>query len=396
MRSMLEGVRIIDLTTHVAGPGCTSFLCDLGAEVIKVEKPGCGDKARLFPPFMGSQSVSFAALNRGKKGITLDLKKREGVSLFKELIFKSDVLVEDFQPGTMEKFGLSYAQLKKINPKLVMCAITGYGQYGPLASQPAYDAIIQGVSGLMSAGNTPNNPATNADAVIVDISSAMYAAFSICAALFARGKSGEGEYLDVAKLDVAIQLLEGRLMDVNLSGNGSNPENASYPSAMPFGPFITSDGRVILLFDEDGLFQRLCATMQQPKLSEDPRFSDAVSRNRHAAELKTIIEQWTRKHRTDTLLQKLQAGGVPCAPVNEVNQLFEHPHIAAREMIVSIHQPGAGMIQIFGLALKALNSRVCIRGAAPELGADNRMVLEKILKKSGPEIAEIQKSGVMG
>ena len=396
MRSMLDGIRILDLTSYVAGPGCTMFLCDMGAEVIKIEKPGGGDRVRTMPPFIGDASVSFATLNRGKKSIIIDLKRKEGISLFKELVLKADVLVEDFRPGTLEKLGIGYHQLKKINPRLVMCAVTGYGQYGPLASQPPYDAIVQSLSGLMRIANDPVHPPVVADPLMVDVSTAMYAAFSICAALFARERTGEGEFLDVAKLDVALQLLEGRLLDGHPHGPEGDAKPLPGPPVMPFGPFPSQDGRVIILCDEDDHFERLCLAMQEPDLARDPRFYNAAGRKENARQLEERISAWTRRHRSDTLIQALNAKGVPGAPVNGMKAVFTHPHILARDMIAVVDQPGAGPIKIFGPALKAANSRVCVRGPAPAAGADNREILEKILKKSGPEIVAVVKTGAMG
>ncbi|MBC2715893.1 MAG: CoA transferase [Desulfobacteraceae bacterium] len=396
MRSMLEGIRVIDFTTTVAGPGCTFFLCDLGAEVIKVEKPGSGDEARLFPPYKGNQSASFAVLNRGKKGITLDLKKPEGVSLFKELILKSDVLVENFRPGVMERLGLSYNQLKKINPKLVMCSISGYGQYGPLSSQPAYDAVIQAMSGLMSTTGYPDGPPLRTGTLIVDICSAIYAAFGICAALFAREKTGEGEYLDVAMFDVAIQLLEAKFVDYTVTGNIPQRTGNRYPYVTPFDTFPTADGLIFIICVGDHPFQGLCDAMGQPELPKDDRFSNFIVRNENEPALKQLIKKWTKQYTTDALMEKLITNGVPGAPVNDVKQVVEHPHTKARGMIVGIDQPGAGIIQIFAPALKALNSLVEIRGAAPGLGEDNRMILERVLEKSPQEIETILSSGGMG
>ncbi len=396
MRSMLEQIRVIDFTTTVAGPGCTFFLCDLGAEVIKVEKPGSGDEARLFPPYKGNQSASFTALNRGKKGITLDLKKPEGVRLFKELIAKSDVLVENFRPGVLKRLGLNYETLKEINPKLVMCSISGYGQYGPLSSQPAYDAVIQAMSGLMSTTGYPESPPLRAGTLIVDICSAMYAAFGICAALFARERTGEGEYLDVSMFDVAIQLLEAKFVDYTVTGKVAQRTGNRYPYVTPFDTFTTADGYILIICAGDHTFKGLCNAMGQPELADDDRFANFFARNDNEPALKKIIEEWTRQHATQTIMEKLNAGGVPASPVNDVKQLIEHPHTKARGMIVDIDQPGAGIIQIFGPALKAINSLIAVRGPAPALGADNRLILESVLGKSPQETDAILKSGVMG
>ena len=396
MRSMLEKIRVIDFTTTVAGPGCTFFLCDLGAEVIKVEKPGSGDEARLFPPYKGNQSASFTALNRGKKGITIDLKKPEGVSLFKELIASSDVLVENFRPGVLKRLGLSYDTLKEINPKLVMCSISGYGQYGPLSTQPAYDAVIQAMSGLMSTTGYPESPPLRAGTLIVDICSAMYAAFGICAALLAREQTGEGEYLDIAMFDVAIQLLEAKFVDYTVTGKVAQRTGNRYPYVTPFDTFATADGFVLIICAGDHTFNGLCNAMEQPDLAVDKRFADFFSRNDNEPALKAIIEEWTRQHNSQAIMEKLLTEGVPASPVNDVKQVIEHPHTKARGMIVDIDQPGAGIIPIFGPALKALNSLVAVRGPAPALGADNRLILESVLGKTPQESDAIMASGVMG
>ncbi len=396
MKSMLEGVRIIDFTTTVAGPGCTFFLCDLGAEVIKVEKPGLGDDARLFPPYKGSQSASFVALNRGKKGVVIDLKKEGGVELFKELTARADVLVENFRPGVMEKLGLGYETLKTVNPGLIMCSISGYGQFGPLSSQPAYDAVIQAISGLMSTTGYPDDVPLRSGTLIVDISTAIYAAFGICAALFAREKTGQGEYLDVAMFDVAIQLLEARFVDFTVTGAIPRRTGNRYPYVTPFDTFVTSDGQVMIICAGDHPFQSLSNAMGKPDLAKDERFANFMTRNANEAALKQIIEEWSRRHTGGELVTILQSHGVPAAVVNNVKQAVEHPHTKARNLLVDIDQPGAGLITIFGPALKALNSLVAVRGPAPAHGEHNRLVLEQVLQKSPAEIDGILQSGIMG
>jgi CoA:oxalate CoA-transferase len=396
MRSMMEGIRIIDFTTTVAGPGCTFFLCDLGAEVIKVERPGLGDEARLFPPYKGPQSASFVALNRGKKGITLDLKNEKAVALFKSLVAESDVLVENFRPGVMARLGLGYDDLKAVNPKLIMCSISGYGQTGPLSSQPAYDAVIQAISGLMSTTGYPDGEPLRAGTLIVDISTAIYAAFGISAALFARERNGQGEHLDVSMFDVAVQLLEAKFVDYTVTGNIPKRTGNRYPYVSPFDTFTTSDGYVFLICAGDQPFKGLCEAIGRPELTADERFSNFIVRNQNEPDLKKIIEDWTRQFTTKTAVEKLRAHGVPAASVNNVQQVVEHPHTRARGLLVDVDQPGAGIITIFGPALKALNSLVQVRGPAPALGEHNRAVLSEILGMTDAEIDEITASGAMG
>ena len=396
MRSMLEGVRVIDFTTTVAGPGCTFFMCDLGAEVIKVEKPGLGDEARLFPPYKGTQSASFATLNRGKKGITLDLKNENAVAVFKSLVARSDVLVENFRPGVMARLGLAYDDLKAVNPGLIMCSISGYGQTGPLSSQPAYDAVIQAISGLMSTTGYPDGEPLRAGTLIVDISTAMYAALGISAALFARERTGQGEYLDVSMFDVAVQLLEAKFVDFTVTGNIPKRTGNRYPYVTPFDTFQASDGFVFLICAGDKPFKGLCDAIGRPELCDDARFSNFFARNENEPALKTMIEDWTRQFPVKTAVEKLRGHGVPAATVNNIQQVVEHPHTRARGLLVDIDQPGAGIITIFGPALKALNSLVQVRGPAPALGEHNRSVLADIIGMSDDEIDSTIASGAMG
>jgi CoA:oxalate CoA-transferase len=396
MRSMLEGIRVIDFTNTVAGPGCTFFLADMGAEVIKVERPGLGDEARLFPPYKDGVSASFTVLNRGKRGVVLDLKNPRAVELFKELVAASDVLVENYRPGVMKKLGLDYETLKQANPKLVMCSISGYGQYGPLSNLPAYDAVIQAMSGLMSTTGYPDGPPTRAGTLIVDISSAFFAAYGVCAALFARERSGEGEYLDVSMYDVAINLLEAKFVDYTVTGNIPQRTGNRYPYVTPFDAFATRDGHVMLICIGDQPFHNLCKAMGKPELAEDERFKDLMARNANEAELKKIIEDWASGFSDAEIWELLQEHGVPGSPVNNVKTVVEHPHTAARGMLVDLEQPGAGIIPIFGSAMKALGSEIKPRGPAPALGQDNRWLLEAVLVRDAAQVEEIFSSGAMG
>ncbi|MBN2026924.1 MAG: CoA transferase [Actinobacteria bacterium] len=396
MRSMLEGVRVIDFTNTVAGPGCTFFLADMGAEVIKVERPGLGDEARLFPPYKDGTSASFAVLNRGKRGVVLDLKKPRAVELFKELTAVSDVLVENYRPGVMKKLGLDYDVLKDINPRLVMCSISGYGQYGPLSHLPAYDAVLQAMSGLMSTTGFPETPPTRAGTLIVDISCAFYSAFGVCAALFARERTGEGEYLDVSMYDVAINLLEAKFVDYTVTGNIPQRTGNRYPYVTPFDAYATRDGYVMIICVGDQPFHNLCNAMGKPELADDERFKDIMARNAHEPELKEVIEEWASTLTCSEVWELMQEHGVPGAPVNDIKSVVENPHTAARGMLVDLEQPGAGTITIFGSAMKALGSEIRPRGPAPALGQDNRWLLEEVLKKSPGEAEDLLASGAMG
>jgi crotonobetainyl-CoA:carnitine CoA-transferase CaiB-like acyl-CoA transferase len=396
MRGMLDGIRVIDFTTTVAGPGCTYFLADMGAEVIKVEKPGFGDDSRIFPPYKNGVSASFVTLNHGKRGITIDMKKPEGVVLFKELVAVSDVLVENFIPGTMAKLGVDYPNLKIVNPKLIMASISGYGQTGPLSHLAGYDAVLQARSGLMSTTGYPDRPPLRTGTLIIDITTATLAAFGICAALFARERTGEGEYLDIAMYDVGINLLEAKLVQYTVAGEIPTRTGNRFPMVTPFDIFKTRDSYVYIICAGEKPFQNLCEGMGIPELPKDPRFNNLFVRNSNEPALKEIIEGWTSKFTTEEVLDKLLATGTPVAPVNDVKQVVEHPHTKARGMLVDIEQPGAGTITTFGPAIKTANSRNEVRGPAPILGQDNLWLLKDVLGKSESESQSIMDLGAMG
>jgi crotonobetainyl-CoA:carnitine CoA-transferase CaiB-like acyl-CoA transferase len=396
MKGMLDGVRVIDFSTTVAGPGCCYFMSDMGAEVIKIEKPGFGDEARLFPPYKDGKSASFATLNHGKRGAVIDAKKPEGIALFKELVSASDVLVENMIPGTMKKLGLDFETLSKVNPRLIMCSISGFGQYGPLSPLPGYDAVIQAASGLMSTTGYPDRPPLRTGTLIIDISTAYNASFAVCAALYAREKTGKGEHLDIAMYDVGINLLESKFIEYTVSGNIPQPTGNRFGLITPFDTFKTSDSYVLIICISDHTWKSLCAGMDMPALADDPRFNNLMVRNQNEAELKAIIEGWSTKHTTAEVVELLRDSGAPVGPVNNVKEVVEHPHTKARGMLVELPLAGGGSITTFGPSVKAVNTSVEVRGPAPELGQDNRWLLKEVLKKSDVEVERILASKIMG
>jgi len=393
---MLEGIRVIDFTANVSGPATTAFLADMGAEVIKVEKPGLGDDARLFPPYLNGFSAPFVVMNRGKKGICIDLKKPEGILLFKELVSSADVLVENHKPGTMEKLGIGYDELKKIHPRLIMLALSGYGQYGPLANRPAYDSIIQAMTGLMATTGFPDGPPTKAGPILIDLSTAMQSAFAICAALYAREKTGEGEYLDVSMFDVGVNLMAGTWTDYTLTGNVQRRTGNRYPYVSPFDTYPAKDGYFMICSAGDATFIRICDAMGLPELKSDARFSNLFVRNDNEPALTEIIRNWTKQHTTAELLALSVKFDFPGAPILEVDEVITHPHTIARQLPVDIDQPGRGKVNIYGPPTKARNHEIKVRGPAPEHGQHNRWVLEELLKKTPDQIDTIMSSGAMG
>jgi len=393
--SMLEGIRVVDLTQSVSGPFCTFYLAGMGAEVIKIEKPERGEDARYFPPVLGETSGAFVQFNNSKKGVTLNLKSPEGVELFKELVQTSDVVVENFTPGTMAKLGIAYDDLKEINPKLVMCSISGFGQTGPLSALPGYDTVIQALSGLMSTTGFSDGPPVRIGSIVVDISSGIFAATGICASLFRRERTGEGDYLDIAMFDVALNLLEVKFVEYTTTKEIPGRYGNRYPPVTPFDAFPTKDEYALICCAGDNTFQNLCKAMEMPELAGDERFRGNLDRNQHEPELRKIIEEWSSRLTSRQVMEKLLACGVPVATINNVKEAVENPQTAAREMLVDVTQPGGEKFTIFGSAIKSMNSKVEVRGPAPGHGEHNEWLLRDILKKSDEEVEKILGSGAM-
>jgi formyl-CoA transferase len=393
---MLEGVKIIDFTTTVAGPACSQFLSQLGAEVIKIESPVKMDDARYYPPYKGSFSISFAAANTGKRCVTIDLKQPAGVALFKEMAKACDVFLENYTPGTVKRLGIDYDALKGLNPRLIMCSISAYGQTGPLSSLPGYDATIQAMTGLMSVTGYPDRPPLRSGTLVVDVSTAFCAALSICAALYARQISGIGTHLDIAMFDVGINLLESKFIDYANTGNVPTRTGNRFPFIAPFDTYRTKDSYVMIICAGDGPFRDLCNGMGMPGLPADERFKDIFTRNSHEPELKIIIEDWSTQYTTAEVVEKLISAGAPVAAVHDIKQAIDHPHTRARGMLNDVEQPGVGNLVLMGPPVKASNYQVGKPGHTHSPGEDNVWLLKEILGKSETEIQKISDSKVMG
>ena len=393
---MLEGVRIIDFTTTVAGPACAQFLSQLGAEVIKIESPVKVDDARYYLPYKGSFSISFAAANIGKRCVTIDLKRPEGVELFKEMVKNCDVFLESFTPGTVKRLGLNYEVLKEVNPRLIMCSISAYGQTGPLSSLPGYDATIQAMTGLMSVTGYPDRPPLRSGTLVVDVSTAICAGLSICAALYGRQMSGMGTHLDIAMYDVGINLLESKFVDYANTGNVPTRTGNRFQFIAPFDTYRTKDSYVMIICAGDGPFRDLCNGMGMPDLPKDERFKDIFTRNSHEPELTKIIEGWTTQFTTEEVVKKLIAAGAPVAAVHDIKQAIDHPHTRARGMLNEVEQPGTGTLVLMGPPVKATNYQVGKPGHTHAIGEDNMWLLTEILGKNEAEIKKITEYKVMG
>ncbi|MBN2028526.1 MAG: CoA transferase [Actinobacteria bacterium] len=395
MGGLLEGIRVLDFTGSVSGPACSMFLADAGAEVIKIERPLRGDDSRLFPPFKEGWSGSYVTLQRGKKGIALNLKESEGVEIFRELVKISDVVVENMTPGTMAKLGLDYEHLKALKDDIILCSISGYGQTGPLSPLPGYDSVIQAMSGIMSITGFPHGPPTRVGSLISDISSAVFGAMGICMALFYREKTGKGNLVDVSMFDVSLTLLDANMLTYTIEHQEPVRNGNRLKYITPFDTFRCSDGDVLIICGNETNFGALADAIGRPELREDPRFVDNPSRTQHEPELKPIIEEWTSPRTREEVLGVLLPVGVPVAPVNRVSEAIEMEQTRVRGMLQDVEQPGAGTMTICGPTLKVPDTPLRIAGPAPMLGEHTREILADLLGYGEERLADLQEKGVI-
>lgn len=390
----LSGLRVIDLTRVLAGPFCTMMLADMGAEVIKVEEPGKGDDSRHFAPFRNGESAYYMNLNRNKKGVTLNLKK--GRDIFIELVKTADVLVENYRPGTMDRLGLGYETLKKINPRLVYGAVSGFGDTGPYRLRPGYDIIGQAMGGLMSTTGWPDGEPTRTGTAMADVLAGLSVTIGILAALRHRDQTGCGQKVDVALVDSVVASLEV-ITQIYLT-DGHIPERIGnrYESCYPYDSFKANDGDVVIGAANDKLWQLVCQVIEQPELQNDERFDTNYKRVQRYAEIKPIIEAWTRAHSVDGIVDRMLAAGVPSAPINTIDRLVKDPHIAvAREMFVGVEHPKAGMMKLTGAHIKLTETPPSIRTPSPELGQHNMEVFGSLLGMGSSDIEKLIQNEVL-
>jgi CoA:oxalate CoA-transferase len=369
----LSGVRVLDLSRVLAGPFCTLVLAELGAAVIKVEPPG-GDDARSFGPWVDGKSAYFASLNRGKRSIRLDLKQPGDRALFRRLLAKSDVLVENFRPGAMARLGLGWEELRAGHPGLVYCALSGFGQTGPKAGLAAYDLVIQAMGGIMSLTGQPGGPPTRVGTSIGDIAAGLFAATGVVSALYQRQQTGRGTLVDVAMLDCQVAILENALARLFASGQTPGPLGCRHPSITPFDAFRCADGWVVVCAGNDRLFAELCRVLGRPELAREPRFAGNEQRTRHQAELKRELEGLLAARGCGQWLEELGRAGVPSGPLQDLAQVAADPQVLARNMVVR-----AGGLAMAGNPVKLEGAPdPPEREPAPELDADRRAVLAEL------------------
>ena len=348
----LAGIRVIDLTRVLAGPYCTMVLADLGADVIKVERPGIGDDARHIGPFIKDKSAYFMSLNRSKQSIALDLKDDADREIFLQLLESADVLVENYRAGTMDKLGLGWDALSEKFPRLIFAAVSGFGQTGPYAKKPAYDMVVQAMGGIMSLTGHPGAPPTRVGSSIGDITAGLFTTIGINAALYERENTGRGKFVDVSMLDSQVAILENALARYTATGEVPGPLGARHPSITPFEAFEAADGYMVIAAGNDALFRGLGESLGRPELAEDLRFVSNTLRCEHAGELKVQIEAVLTGNTCAHWLETFEAAGIPCGPINNIEQVLADPQIIFRNMIVTADDLDVGEVRMGGNPIK--------------------------------------------
>ena len=407
MAGPLSHIRVLDLSRVLAGPWAGQNLADLGAEVIKVERPQSGDDSRAFgPPWIKDaqgkdtrDSAYFTAANRGKKSITLNLSKPEGQAIVRELAQRSDVLIENYKYGDLARYGLGYDDLKKLNPRLIYCSVTGFGQTGPYKEHPGYDFMVQGMGGMMSVTGEPDGAPgggpQRAGVPVADIITGMYASIAICAAIAHRAETGVGQHLDLALLDSQIALLA--YQNTNYFATGVAPKRIGnlHPNIVPYQPFKTADGDVILACGNDNLYRKFCEAAGCTELATDARFINNGKRVEHRAELTRLLGEVFSKRTTRNWVTLLEAAGVPNGPINTLAQVYEEPQVKARGIRVEMPHPVAGSVSTVASPMRFSATPVEYKQAPPVLGEHTEEVLQQILGKTAQEMTQLRSDGIV-
>jgi crotonobetainyl-CoA:carnitine CoA-transferase CaiB-like acyl-CoA transferase len=386
MPGALDGIRILDMTRVLAGPYATMILGDLGADVIKVEAPGGSDDTRFWgPPFQNGMSAYYTAINRNKRSITVNLKTEEGRKIIRRLAKTADVLIHNFKTGTMEKFGLGYDDLSLLNPRLIYCSITGFGETGPYSRLPGYDYIIQAMSGWMSINGTPSSGPLKVGVAIADVFTGLYAAIATQAALLAREKTGRGQKIDLSLFDSAISALVNVAANYLMSGDIPEPLGNEHPNIVPYSTYEASDGPIVIAVGNDRQFQAFCELLSDPTIGTDPRFQTNSSRVAHREELNRRINEEVKK-RTRAEWQRLLAEkGIPCGPVQNLEQLFQHPQTLARNMVITMHHDKIGPLKLVGSPIQLSDTKVSYRLPPPLAGEHNDEIIKEIINETGED-----------
>jgi crotonobetainyl-CoA:carnitine CoA-transferase CaiB-like acyl-CoA transferase len=403
MAGPLSHIRVLDLSRVLAGPWAGQNMADLGAEVIKVERPEAGDDSRAFgPPWVKDgrgrdtrDSAYFTSANRGKKSITLNIAAPDGQAIVRQLAAASDVLIENYKYGDLARYGLGYEDLRKLNPRLIYCSLTGFGQTGPFRERPGYDFMIQGMGGMMSVTGEPGGTPQRAGVPVADIITGMYASIAICAALAHRAETGIGQHLDLALLDSQIALLA--YQNTNYFATGTPPGRIGnlHPNIVPYQPFRTADGDVIIACGNDNLYRKFCAAAGCSALAEDPRFASNGKRVENRAELTRLLAEVFAKRSTREWVALLDAAGVPNGPINDIAQVFDEPQVKARGIRIELEHASGGRLPSVASPMRFSDTPLEYRRAPPLLGEHTEEVLSGLLGKSDTEIAALRTAGII-
>ncbi len=391
----LDGIRVVDLSRVLAGPYATMLLADMGAEVIKVEEPDRGDDTRAWPPFVGGEATYFMSVNRGKKSLTLNLKSGGGQTILRRLLESADVLLENFRPGTLERLGFGYNAVRVWNPRLVYCSISGFGESGPEASRPGYDLIVQGESGIMDLTGFPDGPPVKVGNSIADLAAGTMAAHGVVLALFARERSGGGQKVEIAMLEVMTALLTYQGQAYLATGTSPRRRGNEHPSIVPYEVFRASDGYLTVGVANNSLWVRFCQAVGRPELATDPRFDTEARRVEHRRALVPLLGDLFGTAPVSEWLTRLGRAGIPAGKIKSVGEALESDHLRARGAIVSVTHPTAGAMRMVGSPIRLHDSPGEPAMPAPRLGEHTGEILEKLLGYSAQAIAELRVTGAV-
>ena len=391
----LAGVRVLDLTSVLAGPFASMMLGDMGADVIKVEETGKGDDTRKWPPFVGGEASYFMSVNRSKKSLTLNLKAPAGVAILKRLAARSDVLLENFRTGTMEKLGLGYATLRRVNPRLVYCAVSGFGESGPQAGRGGYDLIVQGEAGLMDITGFADGPPVKVGTSVADLVSGMAAAHGIVLALLARARTKRGQKVEISMLDVMASLLTYQAGLYFATGQKPGRRGNAHPSIVPYEVFKAADAYLTLGVANNGLWKQCCAALERPDLMTDSRFDTEAKRVEHRGVLIPLLNEIFGTRGVDEWLKRLDAVGVPAGRINTVAEVCESEHLKARGMIVTLPHPTASRVTVLGVPIRLHATPGAADTPPPLLGQHTDEILRTVLKVKPAAIEKLRSEGVI-
>lgn len=391
----LAGVRVLDFTRVLAGPAASLALADLGAEVFKIEPPGTGDETRTFPPMRDGESHYYLAINRGKRSIVVDLKSAEGIALVKDLAAKCDVLVENYRPGVMDRLGLGYETIKAINPRLIYCSISGYGQTGPLKDRPSFDIVLQAMSGALSMNGEPDGLPMKLGIPLGDLVGGINGPIGILSALYERERTGMGRHIDISLMDGLMGMLGYIAQLAFFTGKDPQRVGSQHPNLVPYGIFPASDGSIVVACLTPSFWSRVCRSIERPELIEDARYDTLEKRRDAREEVNAIVSAFTEQHTVDDLVEIFTQHEVPHASILGVTEALSQPQAVARDMVVQTDHATLGSIPIVNRSIRFTDAEQPVPEAPPVLGQHTETILSDVLQLSPERIAALRAAGVI-